>query len=67
MESQDYPIAHFAEMSALAKALKPLPAQILEHCYHYSSFGSWWLVLRHRGIPLRVVFDGKELTLRIER
>ncbi len=67
MESPDYPIAHFSKMTAIATALKPLPAEILEHCFNYSSFGSWWLVVRHRGIPIRVVFDGREQMLTIER
>lgn len=67
MEPQDYPIAHFAAMTAIAKALKPLPAQILAHGYDYSSFGSWWLVIHSRGIRFRVVFDGREQMLRIER
>jgi hypothetical protein len=39
MEPQDYPIAHFEGMSRLARAMKALPAQILEHQYHSEAFG----------------------------
>jgi hypothetical protein len=47
--------------------MESLDYPIVEHHYQYSSFGSWRLVVRHRGFPLRVVFEDKEQMLRIER
>ena len=67
MESQEYPVRHFQAMAELARDLRPLPAQILEHAYHYSAFGSWWTTLQRKGIAFRIVFDGKEEVLRLER
>jgi hypothetical protein len=67
MEPQDYPIAHFDQMLRIAKALKRLPAQVLEHAYYYESFGSWRLVVRYRGLAFRMLFDGKEHVLTAER
>ena len=66
MEAQDYPIAHFEGVARLARALKQLPAQVLEHEYSYESFGSWLLVVRHKGIVGRIVFDGHESDLGIQ-
>jgi hypothetical protein len=60
MDAQDYPLQHFDLMRAITVALKPLPAQVLDHEYLYEVFGSWTLVVRHRGVPLRIVFDGKD-------
>jgi hypothetical protein len=60
MDSQDYPIHHFEQMGRLVARLKALPAQVLEHTFSCESFGSWAMIVRHRGHPLRLVFDGKE-------
>ncbi len=51
----------------LAYALKALPAQILEHEYSYESFGSWYLVFRHKGCVGRLVFDGHESELVLQK
>jgi hypothetical protein len=67
MEEQDFPIGHFESMARLATNLKAVPVQVLEHGYHYEAFGSWSLVVRCKGTPLRVVFDGREAEYRIER
>jgi hypothetical protein len=67
MDAQDYPIRHFEYMAKFAAELKEIPAQVLEHEYRYDAFGSWLLVVRCKGVPLRVVFDGKEGEYRIER
>jgi hypothetical protein len=67
MDAPDYPIRHFARMADFAAALKPLPAQVLEHSYSYESFGSWWATIRYRGMFFRVVFDGKEGRLAVQR
>jgi len=66
MDAHDYPIRHFEEMARFATALKALPAQVLEHSYSYDSFGSWTTVVRSKGFPLRVIFDGRESELVLE-
>ena len=58
--SQDYPIRHFALMRETAEALKRSPAQVLDHWYSYQTFGSWTLVVRYKGVPYKLIFDGKE-------
>jgi hypothetical protein len=67
VDSQDYPIQHLESMTLLASELKNLPAQILQHQYSYESFGSWAIVLRAKGVRLRIAFDGKESAYSIER
>jgi hypothetical protein len=67
MEAQDYPVAHFNGMERLALALKALPAQLLEHQYSYESFGSWWVVLKHKGQAAQVAFDGRDGHLGLRR
>jgi hypothetical protein len=67
MDSQDHPISHFDQMGRLAVGLKAMPAQVLEHTYSYASFGSWAMIIRYRGQPFRVVFDGKESEYLLER
>lgn len=67
MEAQDHPIAHFESIARLAHALKALPAQILEHEYSCESFGSWYLVFRRKGVVGRLVFDGHENELVMQK
>ena len=67
MESQEHPLRHFQGMVELAGELRSLPAQILEHTYNYSAFGSWWTTVQRRGITFRIVFDGKEGQMRLEQ
>jgi len=67
MESQDYPIRHFDEMSRFTTILKALPAQVLAHSYSYESFGSWTATIRYRGTPLRLLFDGRDNTYSLDR
>ncbi len=67
MDEQDYPIQHFQHMTLLASSLKSLPAEIVEHRYDYESFGSWFIVLRTKGVRLRLAFDGKDSVYSIER
>ncbi len=54
-------------MVGFAEQLRPLPAQLLEHTYHYDAFGSWWTRVRYRGKVFRVVFDGCDGRLCLER
>ncbi|HEV8394965.1 MAG TPA: hypothetical protein VGQ37_11865 [Vicinamibacterales bacterium] len=67
MDAEDYPIKHLEQMARLATALKSLPAQVLDHWYSYESFGSWAMTLRFRGVALRVLGDGKERQLVLQR
>jgi hypothetical protein len=67
MHGQNHPIRHFTRMAAFATALKSLPAQVLEHRYSYESFGSWWVTVQYRGISFRVILDGKESQLSVQR
>ena len=67
MESQAYPVEHFSVMAELARRLGALPAQVLEHQYSYRDFGSWWTQVQHKGTTFRIVFDGKERLLLLER
>ena len=54
-------------MVQLATGLKAMPAQVLEHTYSYESFGSWAMIIRYRGQPFRILFDGKEHEYLLER
>ena len=67
MEAQDHPIAHFERMCRLAHALKALPAQILDHNYSYESFGSWYVVVRYKGVVSQLIFDGRDNHLGLRR
>ena len=67
MEAQDYSIEHFRIMAELASRLKSLTALILEHNYSYESFGSWWFTFRRSGQKFRVIFDGRDKYLSLER
>ena len=67
MDERDYLIRHFAQMVEFATELKALPAEVLHHTYSYESFGSWSAIVRYRGNPFRIVFDGKEGELIVQR
>jgi hypothetical protein len=67
MKSQNYPIGYFQLMAKGASALAGFPAQILQQSYNYESFGSWWFSFRFKGQELRVVFDGKDGTLFLQK
>jgi hypothetical protein len=60
MEPQEFPTAHFEQMTRLARALEELPVQILGHEYSYESFGSWSLTLRYKGRVAQLVYDGRD-------
>ena len=67
MDDQDYPIRHFEQMVSLANALRAWPAQILEHRYYYETMGTWVTVLRYRGVPIKLAFDGREGEVQLQR
>ncbi len=67
MDAQDYPIRHFEQMTQLSSLFRDLPAQVQDHQYSYESFGSWNVVVRYKGIRVRVMFDGKESSYSVER
>jgi len=67
MEAHDYPIRFFQDMLRLANELKALRAQVLDCEYSYGTFGSWRLTFRQSGVTYRVVMDGKEGDLALQR
>ena len=67
LHSDKYPIRHLENLIRLAGMLKSLPAQLEDHEYSYTSFGSWWANVRFRGILFRIVFDGRDREFVIER
>jgi hypothetical protein len=67
MDAEEHPARHFEQMIRLVERLRPVPAQLLEHVYSYESFGSWSCIVRCGGIPLRIVFDGRDRELVVER
>jgi hypothetical protein len=67
MESHDYPIEHFRMMAEVAVYLKSISALILEHSYSYESFGSWWFSFKRSEKRFRVIFDGRDNYLSLER
>jgi hypothetical protein len=67
MEAHDYPIANLEGVLRLAQALKAMPAQILEYNYAYEAFGSWYLVVRYKGVVSRLVFDGRDRHLALQK
>ncbi len=67
MTGYDYPIEHFELMSDIAKSLKDSNAQLLEHEYLYNAFGSWWIMIEWSGKRSRLLFDGREYRLVLER
>lgn len=67
MNVDSYAIAHFEQMRELAARLAELPAEIRSHEYDDEVFGSWLLVLRFKGVRFRLIYDGKEFELLLER
>jgi hypothetical protein len=58
---------HFVFMAEVARDLSAVPSEVLEHSFHASAFGSWWLILRAHGSFLRVRYDGRESVLSVDR
>jgi len=67
MEPQEYPLRHFMEISRSSQAIREVACSVLEHHYNYSHFGSWWTVVRRKGCNFRIVFDGKDNLLVLQR
>jgi hypothetical protein len=67
MDERDFATRHFALMAKVAATVGAMPAEILEHHYHPESFGSWLLKFRHKARIMRLVYDGKEAWLSLER
>jgi hypothetical protein len=67
MEAREDSRRHFQLMAKRAGDLATIPARILAHEYRHDAFGSWWTTVRRRGDVFRIVFDGKERELRLER
>ena len=54
-------------MAEVTTRLKSIPALILEHSYSYESFGSWWFTFKRSGQKFRIVFDGRDGYLNLDR
>lgn len=67
MESYDYPIKHFKLMAEMSSRLKTLSAQILEHEYMYHAFGSWLFIYERGGKKFRIVLDGRDDFLYLQK
>ncbi|HWP63706.1 MAG TPA: hypothetical protein VNO86_09575 [Candidatus Binatia bacterium] len=67
MDAQEHPVRHFEQMIRLVERLLPLPAQLLQHVYSFEAFGSWSCIVRCRGVPIRIAFDGRDRELVVER
>ena len=66
MHGFEYPIQHFHLMARVAKDLKSFGIQMLEASYAYKSFGSWWFAYQIKGENYRVVWDGRDGSLRLD-
>ncbi len=66
-DAQGYAIRHFDDMKRFATALEALPAQVVEHRASFAAFGSWWTTVRFNGVSLRIVFDGRDRQVVLER
>ena len=67
MKSREHAVLHFSFMAEFTSALKALPAEVLGHAYSYEAFGSWSMVVRCQGVPLRIAFDGKDRRISTQR
>ena len=59
-------LAYFADMAAFGERTGAIPAEVREHSWSCDAFGSW-SVLRCGGRAVRVLWDGKEDELVVER
>ena len=54
-------------MRDLVERLPEIPVTFLEHQYSYSTMGSWWFTFMRTGERFRVVLDGRDDFLRLDR
>ena len=54
-------------MATFAEAVGSLPAEIVESRYMPNFFGSWFVVVRFRGVAYRFSYDGREGWTVLER
>ena len=64
---EDHAIRHMEQMVQLVAALKSLPVQVLGHWYSYECFGSWTMDLRFKGAAFRILGDGRDGVLTLQR
>ena len=57
---------HFVFMADVARDLSAIPCEVVEHSFHASAFGSWWLTFRAHGSTFRVRYDGRESVLSVD-
>ncbi len=67
MNELEYRSAHSKFMDDLSTGLTSKSIRLLEHRYDYEVFGSWFIVCSSAGSELRIVFDGRDNMLWIEK
>lgn len=58
---------HLQGLLALLDAVAPRGAELVEHHFTADAFGSWFVVLRLPGGTVRLVFEGRDHELVLER
>jgi hypothetical protein len=61
------PSDHFQLVARISAHLATLHGEVDEAHYHHHAFGSWWLSFRSKGQVLRLVYDGRDSLLSLER
>ena len=54
-------------MRGIVERLPEIPVKFLAHAYSYATMGSWWFTFMRRGERFRVVLDGRDDFLRLDR
>ncbi len=63
---QSYATSHFLFMADVSRELAAIRAEVQDHSYAASVFGSWWFTIRVHGARYRVVYDAREGVLSVE-
>jgi len=67
VEKSEYQIRHFEMMRDIVERLPEIPVKFLAHYYSYETMGSWWFTFMLGGERFRVVLDGRDDFLRLDR
>ncbi len=67
MGHDDYSLQNIEMMADLTSCLKTVNVKMREYSYHPELFGSWWFTFTRYGERYRLIFDGKESCLRLEK
>lgn len=63
---QAHATSHFLLMADVSRTLAAVRAEVQDHSYAASAFGSWWLTIRIHGARYRIVYDAREGLLSLE-